>query len=53
MNFQGFLRVVSVVLFALAAIFLFWVHQISTTTDLGLVAVGLAALAASWVPTLP
>jgi hypothetical protein len=53
MNAQGFFRVLSVVVFILAAIFLFWVNQISTTTDLGLIAVGLAALAASWVPTLP
>jgi hypothetical protein len=42
---RGFLRFVAVILFVLAAIFLFAVHSISNTTDLGLIALGLAAWA--------
>ena len=42
---RSFLKYVAVILFVLAAIFLFAIHSISTTTDLGLIALGLAALA--------
>jgi hypothetical protein len=42
---RSFLKYVAVILFVLAAIFFFAVHSISTTTDLGLLALGLAAWA--------
>ena len=42
---RSFLKFVAVILFVLAAIFLFAVDSIETTTDLGLIAVGLAAWA--------
>ena len=42
---RSFLKYVAVILFVLAAIFLFAIDSISTTTDLGLVALGLAAWA--------
>lgn len=44
---RSFLRIVAVVLFILAAVFLFAVPSIETTTDLGLIAAGLAAWAAA------
>jgi hypothetical protein len=44
---RSFLRYAAVVLFILAAVFLFVVKSISTTVDLGLIAVGLACWAAS------
>jgi len=44
------LHVAAIVLFVLAAIFLFWVDDITFRTDLGLIAVGLACLAASYLP---
>ena len=42
---RSFLKYVAVILFILAAIFLFAVDSIDTNTDLGLIAVGLAAWA--------
>ena len=42
---RSFLKYVAVILFVLAAIFLFAVKSVSTTTDLGLIALGLAAWA--------
>ena len=44
---RSFLRYVAVVLFILAAVFLFAIHSISTTTDLGLISASLACWAAS------
>ena len=44
---RSFLKYAAVVLFVLAAIFLFAIKSVSTTTDLGLIAVGLAAWAAA------
>ena len=42
---RSFLKFVAVILFVLAAIFLFAVHSIGGDTDLGLIALGLAAWA--------
>lgn len=42
---RSFLKYVATILFVLAAIFLFAVHSIDTNTDLGLIAIGLAAWA--------
>jgi hypothetical protein len=42
---RSFLKYVAVILFVLAAIFLFAIHSISTNTDLGLIAIGLATFA--------
>ena len=42
---RSILKYVAVILFVLAAIFLFAVNSISTTTDFGLIALGLAAWA--------
>ena len=42
---RSFLKFVAAILFVLAAIFLFAVHSISSTTDLGVIALGLAAWA--------
>ena len=42
---RSFLKFVAVILFILAAIFLFFVNQIGGDVDLGLIAVGLAAWA--------
>jgi hypothetical protein len=42
---RSFLKYLAVILFVLAAIFLFAVKSISTATDLGLIALGLAAWA--------
>ena len=42
---RSFLKYVAVILFVLAAIFLFAVKSISTNTDLGLIALGLAVWA--------
>jgi len=44
---RSLLKYAAVVLFAIAAIFLFAIPSIATTTDLGLVAVGLACWAAA------
>ena len=42
---RSFLKYVAVILFILAAIFLFAIHSISGNTDMGLIALGLAAWA--------
>lgn len=42
---RSFLKFLAVILFILAAIFLFAVDSIAVDTDLGLIAVGLAAWA--------
>ena len=42
---RSFLKYIGVILFVLAAIFLFFVHSIGGDKDLGLVALGLAAWA--------
>lgn len=44
------LVIASVILFVLVAVFLFWVDTITFKTDMGLLAVGLACLAASFLP---
>jgi uncharacterized protein (UPF0333 family) len=44
------LLVAAIVLFVLAAIFFFAVHSVSRDTDFGLIAAGLAAFAAAFVP---
>jgi hypothetical protein len=44
------LVVAAVVLFILAAIFFFFVEDITLKTDFGIVAAGLACLAASFLP---
>jgi hypothetical protein len=44
---RSLLRYAAVVLFILAAVFLFAIHSISGTTDLGLIAAGLACWAAA------
>jgi hypothetical protein len=49
-NHSFLLYVAAIVLFVLAAIFLFGVGSVSRDTDFGLVAAGLAAFAAAHVP---
>lgn len=44
------LLIAALVLFVLTAIFLFWVTTITFKTDMGLMATGLACLAASFLP---
>lgn len=44
------LLIAAIVLFVLVAIFFFWVTSITLKTDFGLLAVGLACFAASFLP---
>lgn len=44
------LLIAAIVVFILVAVFLFWVTSITFKTDMGLLAVGLACFAASFLP---